>query len=134
MAKTTLLSRDAILGASDIQSEIVDVPEWGGQVRVQGMSGTDRDAFEASLIKGKGKNTSVNYNNLRAKLLVRSIVDDAGERIFGEHDIAALGAKSSAALNRVYNVAQRLNGLSDEDVEELTEGLKDDPSADSISG
>lgn len=134
MAKNTLLSRDAILGASDIQSEIVDVPEWGGSVRVQGMSGTDRDAFEASLLKGKGKNTSVNYNNLRAKLLVRSIVDDSGERIFGEHDIAALGAKSAAALNRVYNVAQRLNGLSDEDVEELTDGLKDDPSADSTSG
>ena len=34
-------------------------------------------------------------------------------------DIAALGRKSSAALNRVFEAAQKLSGLTDEDVDEL---------------
>lgn len=40
------LTREQILGAQDIKSELVDVPEWGegAQVRVGMMSGTARDA------------------------------------------------------------------------------------------
>ena len=48
------------------------------------------------------------------------VVDDAGERLFTDKDAAELGKKSAAALDRVFAVAQRLNGLSPSDVEELT--------------
>ena len=47
----TYLSRDAILQREDIKTEDVEVPEWGGTVRVRGMTGVQRDAFEASLIQ-----------------------------------------------------------------------------------
>jgi hypothetical protein len=42
------LTRDAILQAPDLQGEDVAVPEWGGTVRVRGLSGAQRDAYEAS--------------------------------------------------------------------------------------
>ena len=45
-----ILSKDAILAADDLPRETVHVPEWGGDVYVRTMSGTDRDAFETSLI------------------------------------------------------------------------------------
>ena len=117
---STYLSKDAILSAQDIKREEVQVPEWGGAVLVQGLTGTERDAFEGSMIEGKGKNAAVNLRNLRAKLVARSIVDEEGKRIFADADIAALSAKSAAALDRVFTVAQRLSGISQEDVEELT--------------
>lgn len=111
-----LLSRDAILSVEDMPSEIVNVPEWGGEVRVMAMTGTDRDKFEASLV---GKGNKPNLENFRAKLAASCIVDEDGNRMFAEKDVAALGKKSAAALDRVANAAQRVSGMSQEDVEEL---------------
>lgn len=129
-----VLGREAILSAADIQTEQVMVPEWGGAVLVRGLTGAERDAFEASVVvpgsKGGG---SVRLEMLRAKLCARSIVDEQGARVFSDADVKALGAKSAAALQRVFNVAMRLSGLSDQDVESLAAGLKNDPSAGSTS-
>lgn len=125
------LSRDAILAVNDVQYEDVPVSEWGGTVRVKSLTGKERDALEASMIVGKGKNANVNLNNLRAKLVARSIVDENGARIFSDDDITALGAKSAAALTRVYEVAQRLSGITQEDVDELTKNSETAPSDDS---
>lgn len=114
-----LLTRDAILAADDLSFEDVPVPEWGGTVRVRTLSGTERDAFEASIVEQRGKKSSVDMRNIRAKLAARTIVDEDGKRLFSERDVELLGAKSASALQRVFEVAQRLNGLSDGDVEEL---------------
>lgn len=130
----SLLTRDQILAVDDITTEDVDVPEWGGTVRVKGMSGAERDKFEAGSLKGKGKNRDVNLANLRARLVAASCVDEHGQLLFKPYDIEILGRKSAAALGRVYDVAQRLAGLTDEDVEELTEDFPDDQSGPSTSG
>lgn len=129
----TLLSKADILQAQDITTETVDVPEWGGQVLVRALDGTERDALEASMIQGKGKNAQVNLTNLRAKLVARSLVDEQGKRLFGDGDIPALAHKSAMALNRVYEVAQRMSGITQEDVDDLTKNSSPAQSADSGS-
>src|SRR4051812_44689651 len=102
-----LLTRDAILAADDIITEVVPVPEWGGAVKVRGLTGTDRDAFEASMVKGKGKMVSQDFSDLRAKLCALAIVGPDNTPLFTMADVKKLGAKSSLALNRVYEVAAR---------------------------
>lgn len=128
-----MLTRDMILTAKDIVTEEVDVPEWGGTILVRALSGAQRDAFDRSLIEVRGKKSEVIWANVRAKLVVRSCVDSEGNRIFTDADAVSLGRKSAAPLDRVFKVAQRLSGLTDEDVEELAEALKDDPNDDSGS-
>lgn len=128
-----MLTRDQILNAQDIQTEEVSVPEWGGTVLVRALDGEERDALEASMIQGKGKNAQVNLKNLRAKLAARSMVDEKGKRLFEDGDIPALAKKSAAALNRVYEAAQRLSGITPEDVDELTKNSKPAQSEDSGS-
>ena len=113
------LSRDQILEASDADFEDVAVPEWGGTVRVRSLSGTERDQFESSLLVKRGKQRDVSLVNARAKLVALVCVDDMGNRLFTDSDVVALGKKNAAALSRVYDVATRLSGLSDEDVDEL---------------
>lgn len=120
-----LLSREQILGADDVGTEDVEVPEWGGSVRVRGLSGAERDAYEASLVRTRGKNQEVNLQNVRAKLVAWSVIDENGERLFAQSDVKALGEKSASALDRVWEVARKLSRLSDEDVEELAEGFDD---------
>ncbi len=115
----TRLTRDEILNAPDLQTEELEVPEWGGAVLVRGMTGRQRDAFEASVVESNGKSTHVNLNNFRAKLVAACLVDEAGQCLFGAADIVKLGDKSAVALQRIYEVAQRLSGLSSADVDEL---------------
>lgn len=127
------LTRDAILAAQDLPSADVEVPEWGGTVRVRALTGTERDAFEASIVDASAKGAKVNTRNMRAKLVAASVVDEQGNRIFSDTDIVALGRKSAAALNRVFEVAQRLSGLSETDVEELGKASETGQSGDSPS-
>lgn len=113
------LTRDAILQATDLTFEDVAVPEWGGVVRVRGLTGTERDAFEASVVERQGKQSKLNMANIRARLVTLVVVDDDGKRLFSDADVAALGRKSGVALNRVFEVAQRLSGITEADMSEL---------------
>jgi hypothetical protein len=127
------LSREQIMGVSDIVTETVDVPEWGGSVLVRGLTGKERDDFENSIVEVKGKKRSVNLAQYRAKLVALSVVDETGKRLFAHADVEWLGAKSAAALTRVAEVASRLSGLSEDDIEEMTKNSESDQSDDSGS-
>ncbi len=111
-----LLTREAILSADDLGFELVDVPEWGGKVRIRALSGVERDRFEAE-ISGNGKRLKL--DNVRAKLVATCAVDAEGGPLFSKADVTALGRKSAAGLNRVFESAQKLSGLTDGDVDEL---------------
>jgi hypothetical protein len=137
-----VLTRDQIKIVDDRRIEAVEVPEWGGVVYVRGLSGTDRDSFEMAMIeqrsaKGGRRTQEVNLRNLRAKLVVRTAVDsddtETAKPLFEMADVEWLGRKSAQALQRVYAVAQRLSGLSNEEVEELTVDLGEGQSGDSGS-
>lgn len=128
-----LLTRDAILQAQDLPTEQVHVPEWGGDVLVRALTGAERDRFEQSIVEQRGKNTRMNLQNIRAKLVALTVVDEQGNRIFKDEDVKWLGNKSAAALDRIFEVAQRLSGLRDEDVEELAKNSESDLSDDSTS-
>lgn len=110
------LSRDAILGADDLKKEVVRVPEWGGDVLIASMTGEARDAWEQSLVGAK--KGEVNMRNVRARLLAYAAVDEKGERLFSDADAEKLGKKSAKALERCVKVIQRLNALTDQDLEE----------------
>lgn len=114
------LTRDQILQVPDLVTEEVSVPEWGGTVLVKTLTGAERDRLEATIVSMNGKKTTTNLKNLRAKMCVASCVDEEGKPLFTEKDVEALGNKSAAALQRVFEVGMRLSGLSEEDVDELT--------------
>jgi hypothetical protein len=125
------LTKAQILAVDDIQFEDVDVPEWDGKVRVKALTGSERDALEQSMIEGRGKHREMNLANFRAKLASHSIVDENGKRVFNDLDVYDLGRKSGAALARVFNVASRLSGFTDDDIDELVKNSESDPSGDS---
>ncbi len=110
------LTRDSILDAQDLPSEAVDVPEWGGSVYVRVMTGVERDAFEASLMSAGGQ---TNVANVRARLAVLCVCDESGQRLFGDDDVEPLGRKSAAALDRIFTIAQRINHIGAQDIEDL---------------
>ncbi|MFJ9531254.1 hypothetical protein [Herbaspirillum sp. NPDC101396] len=126
----TLLSADAILSAP-LRSVDVPVPEWGGMVRVQGMSGSDRDSFQTVL---RGDETGRTSNDkFQAILLAFTLVGDDGQLLFSVDQVEVLRARSATALERVAVEAMRLNGLLPEAVADAAKNSEAAQNADSGS-
>ena len=127
-----ILSREEILAADDLITEEVAVPEWSEAkiVLVASLVGEDRDRLEQEIVRDRGDSI---IENIRAKLCARTIVDKEGKRLFGEDDIALLGKKSGTALDRVFEVAQRLNRLTAADIKELEKNSGETQPEDSTS-
>jgi len=122
------LGRDAILSADDTKYDTVPCPEWGGDVRVRSLTGTQRDAYEASIMQTNGTDRKLNLRNARAKMVVLAVVDDDGRPVFTTDDVSALGRKNAAPIERIFDAARKMSGMSEEDVEKLTENFGADPS------
>lgn len=130
-----ILSKAEILAASDLATEVVEVPEWGGSVIVRTMTGAQRDAYEATLMtRTETGKLEVNTDNMRAKLLVVTLVDEAGNALFSATDLDAFAAKSSGVIERLVIVAQRLNGLNRGAVEEAAKNSVSGQPVSSASG
>ena len=131
-----LLSKEQITAADDRKWEDVPVPEWGGTVRLVGMSGTERNAYQSSLVVlgPNGKPQRMNMADQLAKLVGKCLVDENFERLFSDKEIKALGAKNGAVLERLGQIAQRLSGLRKEDVEAAEGKSEPTPSDASTTG
>jgi hypothetical protein len=118
---TQYLSADQILGADDLKYEDVEVPEWGGTVRVRELPGTERDKFESQFVGKDGASLRAEgLEGFRSRLAVAAIVDEAGKPLFRSvAETKRLGEKSASALTRVCDVAIRLSRMSEDDVKEL---------------
>jgi hypothetical protein len=126
-AAKKFLNKTEILAIDDLKYEDIQIPEWGDAwVRVRSMQANERDRFEASTIQRNGKKVTTNLENIRARLCLLCLVDENGDRLFQEEDTFPLGGKNAAALDRIFQAAQRLNGLRDEDVEELAKNSSAD--------
>lgn len=113
-----MLTKEAIMGADDLPCKSVKVPEWKGSVLVWTLTGLERDAFEQAAADRR-KGGRVEIAGLKALLVVLCVHDKAGARLFEDADADALNSKSGAAIDRLYQVAARLNHLLPEDIEEL---------------
>lgn len=120
------LSRDEIL-ATKIPQETVDVPEWDGKVILRGLTAKERDDYEQAMVETSPDGqvrAKRKLENVRASLVVRCIVDESGEREFSDGDADALGEKNAAVVDKLWDVARRLCGMSTEDEEKLAEGFE----------
>lgn len=121
------LTRSAILAAQDTPVEVVDVPEWGGAVRVKTLTAAERDAFETEIVQRNGRDVRTNTRNLRARMVALTVVDEKGQALFSVTDVEALGQKSARAMDRVWAKASELAGMRPEDVEELAQTFGETP-------
>ena len=117
------LTRTAVLDAADTPIMPLDVPEWGGRLYLRTMTGTERDAWETELVQAAaGTDQAARIPNLRRvalSLLVRTMCDHNGRCLFSEADIPEINKKSASVIDKVFEVAQHLNGLTEDDVEGL---------------
>lgn len=110
-----MLTREEILQKQDLKTRKVDIPEWDGHVFIRPMTSTERDNWESKVLSENGKTPP----QLRATLASQLVCDETGKQLFSEEDIEALGKKSAAAINKIFEEVLGLNKITDEDINEL---------------
>ncbi|MER7731940.1 hypothetical protein ABTX80_13760 [Streptomyces erythrochromogenes] len=118
---TPLLTREQINAAEDRKWEDVPVPEWTPEgasevatVRIMELSSADRGYIEAGSVVAKGQTPELEVNSLktyREKLVAFGMVDENFNRLYSNKEMADLGKKSGAVIERLAAIVQRLSGM-----------------------
>lgn len=112
----TLLNKESIFAAPDLKTERLTVDEWGGEIIVSEMGGqTAFDFYEYVMPAENGDDSSKISLDARFKaaLVAFCVVDEQGQPLFTAQDIPRLARKKAAVLNKVFQVADRLNLITD---------------------
>lgn len=118
-----LLNRDAMLkiARKPREPKKVELPWLGSDahVFVMPMTARDKDEFEKSLVKGKGRKRVVTEDNIRARIISRCTVNADGSRMFTDRDVDDLGNLDGQTADAIFTIAATESGITDEDVEDL---------------
>jgi len=109
-----LLTRTQINESVDRKWEDVPVPEWGGDVRIMELSSADRGYIEAGSVVAQGQNPQLRVESLktyREKLVAFGMVDENFKRVYSNKEMAELGIKSGAVIERLAAKVQELSGM-----------------------
>lgn len=100
----TLLSKAEILAADDRPTKEINVPEWGGTVRVRALGCAEQDVLDKITL-----GNAVDNFLARATVLQLCLVDENNRLMFTAEEVAALAEKSPRAADRLIKVAQELS-------------------------
>src|SRR5262245_58166648 len=107
------LTSEQILAAKDLEEEVIDVPEWGGQVRVRALSYAD-----LRIIRDKAtKNGEFDLGVFEIEMVGAACI----EPVFRKDQLLALPAKNRVPIARIVLRVSQMSGLfygvvSDEEV------------------
>jgi len=101
--------REQILNAPDLPEEFLEVPEWECTIIIRALNGTERANLLQNNTLPNGRPDLVRMYPALAILSVRD--PETKELVFQPADRDGLNAKSGAALERIAQVAIRMNQL-----------------------
>ena len=120
-----LLTRGDLLKKEELLKEKVELNENGDYVFVRQMTAHEKNVWEMSQMKKtldskKKVQYDLTLDDFRAKLAVCCVCDENGNLLFDPKDYLELSANISAAtLEKIVDVAQKLNAITEEDKEEM---------------
>ena len=125
------IGREQVETAQDLLFEIVPVPEWGGDARMQEFT-ADGKAIFGAWGKGIQDNTDVrSIVGFAARVVALSLSNDDGSLVYPdfEEGVTALLKRSPKVLDRLSAVALRVSGIGTDAVEETANDLPNIPSS-----
>ena len=113
-----LLSVEDILHASDIREETVEVPEWGGSVRVRSFTKAQAQSIrERATLQRDTRNAkagTLDVSHMELLMFIEGVVEPR----FSEGHLITLKGKSAVAIERVNKAIARLSGMDAQAVDQ----------------
>lgn len=134
-----VLSKDALWQiVADVPTEMVEISDaYGrkvGHIKMRGLTGAELTEYQNGLtVRTKDGRTRTNMRRAMAKLVLLSAINDDGSPYFEESDLLKIDSMPAATLMPLFEAAQKLCGLSDDDVKEMKEDFSPTMSEHSIS-
>lgn len=115
--KPTLLSAEAVLEKNDLAERVVEVPEWGGAVKIRALSKrVYNDIQKASTVNGE-----IDELKFEMNLLVNGIAEPQ----FTLDQAGQLQEKSVGAVDRVVTEIMEISGLTTRVVAAMEAAFRD---------
>jgi len=124
-----VLKKDEILNAQDLKTEVVHVPQWGGDVIVRELTTAQRN----EVYKYIADNRESAVGRFQPMVVRMSVVGEDGHPVFSEDDEAALAGKSSKAMDIVFAACCRTTKLRRADIAETAKNSEETPTDGSSS-
>lgn len=122
--------KNKIREARDIQSELVEVPEWGVTVEIRSMSVRQRAAFVAASQDQSDAGVD-RVEKVYGQILVSCLIDpETGEMIFDEDDLTWLMTeKSGAVIDTLVGRCLEVSGLKEKAIDDAGKSYLASPTA-----
>ena len=113
----------------------VEVPALGGAVRIRSLLSGEWDDYDESLVKTlpNGKRVA-DAANLSARLVSRCAIDEKGDHLFTEADVAILAEIDAEPINALYLACLEINGRLPKAIEEAKKNSEPTAGSASSSG
>jgi hypothetical protein len=112
-----MFDKQTFFAAAKVRRQKITLPGILGLVYVYEMTGLEHDQFDADTFSvgsdGKATFARADY---RARLVIACLRDGNGVPLFVPADLAAVSALGTSILDKVGDVARKLNALTDADV------------------
>jgi hypothetical protein len=130
MSQKELTAADVLRRSEDpLPQEVVEVPEWGGAVRVRMLTAAEREAWELSNAgKGGARNPGA-----RGRLVAACACRADGELIFKPDNAGQIDGLGARPVERLFDACLRINGLTPDAQEEARKNSSAPPSGASSS-
>jgi hypothetical protein len=120
-AAPRMLSVEEILAAPDIQEKVVEVPEWGGAVKIKSFT----KARQIQLRSEAVVNGEVDSERMELLMFIEGVVEPK----FTTQHLDLLKNKAATAMDRVLGAILELGGLTPERQAELERDFRQEPGA-----
>lgn len=107
------LNKHQIFASNDLKEAFVEMPEWGGKVKIKALSVQEQLDYDNFLA------TKPKEIEMALHLIIVACVDENNNKLFSEDDINLLKQKNSSNLFKLVSEILKLNKQDANDVDEL---------------
>ncbi len=111
-----MLTREAILALKDLPEKEIEVPEWGGSVRIRSLTLSERFRWLKLQTENEGDYGAV-LRLASLPMITWAMIDDAGKPLFTEEDVSALDGKNPDAIQKIHAEILKISGIGGTDIE-----------------
>jgi len=104
-----MLTLDEILAADDLLVETIEIPEWGGSVKLRGLTAAEKSSLSRKARADGGPKNVVTIDTEKAQFAV--IQMGMVEPRIGVEMYEQLMKRSAAAIDRIYERIAQLSGM-----------------------
>ena len=111
-----LLSIDDILKCPDLEERTVDVPEWGGQVKVKGFS----KATQQQMRKEATYDGEIDSDRLEMFMFIYGVIEPKCDKSHYEQ----LREKSAGAIDKIVKEIMSVSGMDEQTVKKAEKSFR----------